>query len=80
MFVSPKFKAISKGRICPTEPKREYEYYEVVEQSDVVPTLAGLLGFPVPLNNLGVFIEELLPLWDNGGLSGSLLVGRMQKK
>ncbi|KAI9689569.1 MAG: major facilitator super transporter protein [Bathelium mastoideum] len=40
-------------------------YYETVEQSDVVPTLAGLLGMPVSRNNLGVFIDGLLGFWDD---------------
>ena len=64
LFIAPKFKSISKGRSCPSdEPDRQYKYYTTVEQSDVVPTLAGLLGFAVPLNNLGVFIPDLLEFW-----------------
>lgn len=66
LFISPKLeRLVSNGRQCPTEPKpnTDFNYYTVVEQSDIAPTLAGLLGFPVPKNNLGVFIPEFLELW-----------------
>jgi ethanolamine phosphate transferase 2 subunit G len=64
VFISPKLKQISKGLPSPAaKPQNEYQYYTVVEQSDVVPTLAGLLGFPIPLNNLGVFIPQFLGFW-----------------
>ena len=67
VFVSPKFRSISSGAPCPlSEPTREYQYYTSVEQSDIVPTLAGLLGFPIPSNNLGVFIPEFLEFWHQG--------------
>ena len=61
VFVSPKFRTLSSGIECPvTEPIDEFQYYKVIEQSDIAPTLAGLLGFPIPLNNLGVIIQEPL--------------------
>ncbi|TKA69771.1 hypothetical protein B0A49_07406 [Cryomyces minteri] len=63
VFVSPKFKGIGQRRESPTTPEQDLDYYTKVEQSDIVPTLAGLLGFPVPLNNVGVFIPELLQYW-----------------
>lgn len=67
VFMSPKFRQISSGLACPSaKPQDEFQYYSVVEQSDVAPTLAGLLGFPIPMNNLGVFIPELLRFWPNG--------------
>lgn len=66
VFVSPKLREISNGHDCPTESKRDFEYYTMVEQSDIAPTLAGLLGFPVPLNNLGVFIPKFLDFWPEG--------------
>ena len=64
VFISPKFMNVTNGLPCPSpEPDYQYQYYTTVEQSDIVPTLAGLLGFPIPLNNLGVFIPGLLELW-----------------
>ena len=46
VFISPKLKQISKRQPSPAQPDDEFRYYKMVEQSDVVPTLAGLLGFP----------------------------------
>lgn len=65
VFMSPKLKSLSSGKPCPAEPRRDFEYYSMVEQSDIAPTLAALLGFPIPLNNLGVMISDFLPLWQN---------------
>jgi len=64
VLLSPKFRKISKGVKCPTEFREEFDYYTKVEQSDIVPTLAGLVGTAIPRNNLGVFIKSLLGLWD----------------
>lgn len=66
VFISPKFRKIFRGSPCPTKPHSGFQYYDVVEQSDIVPTLAGLLGFPIPRNNLGVFIPQLLSMWAEG--------------
>ena len=67
IFMSPKLQSISTGVSCPLdEPINAFKYYDFVEQTDIAPTLAGLLGFPVPLNNLGVFIPHFLRLWSNG--------------
>ncbi|KAF2678961.1 alkaline phosphatase-like protein [Lentithecium fluviatile CBS 122367] len=69
VFMSPKLKKVTQftDRTSPIKPGGgEFEYYRMVEQSDIAPTLAGLLGFPVPRNNLGVFIEEMLGFWDDG--------------
>ena len=64
VFISPKLRIVSPGSKCPaTDPTSEFKYYTVVQQSDIAPTLAGLLGFPIPLNNIGVFIQEFLVLW-----------------
>jgi ethanolaminephosphotransferase len=68
LFASPKFAtaAMAAGRTrptyeCPTKPKdgTEFHYYTKVEQSDLVPTLAGLMGLPISRNSLGVAIPEL---------------------
>ena len=66
LFLSPKLRAISSGYPCPLYLlDGSFDYYSTVEQSDIAPTLAALLGFPVPLNNLGVLISTFLPLWGN---------------
>ncbi|KAL8828892.1 MAG: hypothetical protein Q9170_006409 [Blastenia crenularia] len=67
VFISPKFQSISEGLECPmTCPSGTLDYYEKVEQSDIAPTLAGLLGLPVPKNNLGIYIPSLLRLRNVG--------------
>jgi ethanolamine phosphate transferase 2 subunit G len=70
-FISPKLKthtdnSQSTAFESPVETEDELQYYRTVEQSDITPTIAGLLGVPIPLNNLGVFIPEFLGLWERG--------------
>jgi ethanolaminephosphotransferase len=68
VFISPKLTKVTKHsrKESPIKPKNEgeFEYYRMVEQSDIAPTLAGLMGFPIPQNNLGVSLEEFLSFWD----------------
>lgn len=63
LFASPKLRAVKKRKqyASPTEPKAgtEFHYYTKVEQSDFVPTLAGLMGLPISRNSLGVSIPEM---------------------
>ncbi|KAL5351814.1 major facilitator superfamily transporter protein [Pseudogymnoascus australis] len=63
VFMSPKFRRIFAGDESPIAATDEFQFYETVEQSDIAPTLAGLLGFPVPRNNLGIFIHDFFPMW-----------------
>ncbi|RMD42493.1 hypothetical protein DV735_g2589, partial [Chaetothyriales sp. CBS 134920] len=67
-FISDKFKILgAAGQPCPaTAPDLfdgEFGYYRLVEQSDIAPTLAALLGFPIPRNNLGILISPLIALY-----------------
>ncbi|CAF9939277.1 MAG: major facilitator super transporter protein [Alectoria fallacina] len=79
VFISPKLQTICKGSECPVAlPESTFSYYTTVEQSDIAPTLAGLLGFPIPLNNLGVFIPDLLGFWDEDARIGLLLQNARQ--
>ncbi|KNG81984.1 GPI ethanolamine phosphate transferase 2 [Aspergillus nomiae NRRL 13137] len=66
LFISPKFQRLETRNDSPTEEFSDLQYYHTVEQTDITPTLAGLLGLPIPLNSLGVFIPELLVMWDYG--------------
>ena len=69
VFLSPKLQSVSPGASSPTAPRDgRFGYYKIIEQSDVAPTLAALLGFPVPLNNLGILIPDFLKLWSGGTL------------
>lgn len=69
VFISPKFKSVDRSSrrqySAPTRPKAgtEFHFYTKVEQSDLVPTLAGLMGLPVSKNSLGVGIPEMSLLW-----------------
>ena len=64
-FISPKLQALQKQQFSPEVADVEFQYYQTIEQSDIAPTIAGLLGIPVSLNNLGVFIPDFLPLWSD---------------
>jgi len=63
VFVSPKLKSVAPKPQAPPRFRDDFRYYSFVEQSDLAPTLAALLGFPVPKNNVGTFIADFLPLW-----------------
>ncbi|OJD12597.1 hypothetical protein AJ78_06840 [Emergomyces pasteurianus Ep9510] len=65
VFISPKIRQLKSQGTSLEPPSGDFKYYQQVEQSDIAPTLAGLLGFPVPLNSLGVFIPQFLPMWKN---------------
>lgn len=64
-FMSPRFKYISKGLPSPVTPTKDHEYYSVVNQIDIVPTFAGLLGFTIPVSSVGIFIPQFLGLWQS---------------
>lgn len=66
VFMSPKFSEKKFEYASPLETVEDFQYYRRVEQSDITPTLAGLLGIPISTNNLGVFIPELLTMWNDG--------------
>jgi len=65
VFISPKLKTITSKFEAPAPFQDDFQYYTTVEQSDLVPTLGALLGFPVPRNNLGTFIVDFLPFWSD---------------
>lgn len=64
-FISPKFQHILPGQPSPARQSDNYKYYDVADQSDVAPTLAALLGFPIPRNSLGAIIPKMLSFWPN---------------
>lgn len=69
VFISPKFQRICSGQKSPAVHEDNFQYYKSVEQSDLAPTLAALLEFPIPRNNLGVLIPDFLTMWTSGRLS-----------
>jgi len=73
LFISPKFEKISSNTESPVETPEDLRFYQTVQQSDITTTLAGLLGVPIPINSLGVFIPDFLDMWESGK---SWLLGR----
>ncbi|EGZ72112.1 hypothetical protein NEUTE2DRAFT_90037 [Neurospora tetrasperma FGSC 2509] len=63
LFISPKLKSLQKNQDSPLPDAEDFQFYSTVEQSDLAPTLAALLGFPIPKNNLGVLIPDFLSIW-----------------
>jgi ethanolaminephosphotransferase len=66
LFISPHLKALPSIRDedgIEAETDRPYHYFSSVSQLDIVPTISGLLGLPIPRDNLGSFIPDFLPLW-----------------
>lgn len=78
-FISPKFASIFEGHPCPASFVEDFAYYDEVDQSDVAPTLAALLGFPVPKNSLGVVIPKFLDMWTNKTDQYSILFQNAQQ-
>ncbi|PNY29776.1 GPI ethanolamine phosphate transferase 2 [Tolypocladium capitatum] len=74
VFMSPKLKGFSAKFPAPAQPKNEFDYYAMVEQSDIAPTIAALLGFPVSKNNLGAFILDFLPFWSRSSDKIQILI------
>ncbi|KAA8912852.1 alkaline-phosphatase-like protein [Sphaerosporella brunnea] len=69
VFMSPKLEKVvallDNPPKAPTEPiNGEFGFYSRIEQSDLAPTITSLLGLPIPKNNLGVMIQELVTMWD----------------
>lgn len=79
LFISPKFEALGVRPESPAEPFDELQYYQTIEQADITPTIAGLLGLPIPLNSLGVFVPEFLDMWESGPYSSYLLFPVLQR-
>lgn len=63
VFISPNMRQLGRTFDSPLAHAHDFQYYSSVEQSDIAPTLAALMGFPVPRNNLGALIPDFLPFW-----------------
>lgn len=79
VFMSPKFMPHFKGLSHPAEPSEDYRYHKFVQQSDIAPTLAALLGLPIPLNNLGAIIPEFLNMWTHAQSKLQLVLNNVQQ-
>ena len=66
-FLSKKFQFEQEHKnILPIANKNEdYEYLTQIQQVDLVPTLMSLFNLPIPKNNVGILIEDLInPFFD----------------
>lgn len=56
--------AFREPKDAPLPSTPNFKYYNSVSQVDLVPTISFLMGLPVPKNNVGIVIPQLLELWD----------------
>lgn len=64
LFASPSFRNLELLPITPVgNGGVDFIYHKLVDQADLVPTLASLMGFPVPVRSAGVLISDFLGLW-----------------
>lgn len=64
VFMSPRFESRpskKQRQFGPFTPQESVLGFPVIDQIDIVPTLAALFSFPIPKNNLGKVILELYP-------------------
>ena len=63
-FISKKFNLQQEVRL-PIEKDEDdnFKYLKMIQQVDLVPTLMSLFNLPVPTNNVGVVIEDLLDVF-----------------
>lgn len=62
-LISPAFKNVMQGEECPISGKNDFQYFSSISQIDIVPTIASLFDFPIPNNNLGIVIPQILLMW-----------------
>lgn len=80
VFLSPKLRNLpTYGKESPLPAREDFHFYERIEQSDIAPTLAALLGFPVPRNNLGCLIPVFQLLWPDMRDKLKLLLGNARQ-
>lgn len=62
VFMSSKFNTVKHvhDKMSKNHDPPSFRYYKVVNQVDVVPTLSYLFGVPIPKNNLGKVMLDLL--------------------
>ncbi|KAK0668660.1 putative GPI ethanolamine phosphate transferase [Cercophora samala] len=74
VFLSPKLKKLNRRLRAPLPENPNFQYYDTVEQSDLAPTLAALMGVPIPKNNLGATIPDFLPFWSSSEVKAEILM------
>lgn len=74
VLISPKFSQFTKLIKSPIQKRENFDYYTSISQIDIVPTLAALFNFPIPKNNIGVVIPEVLDLWNSNDAKRRVLI------
>lgn len=62
-LISPRFHELQSGQRSPLPKNDEFKYYKHVSQIDLVPTISALFDIPIPKNNVGIIIRDILALW-----------------
>ncbi|KAG0768265.1 hypothetical protein G6F62_001235 [Rhizopus arrhizus] len=81
VFLSPRLKSrpvLEKSKHAIHEQRPTVMGYPIVNQIDIVPTLASLLSFPIPKNNLGKVIIDLLKTEDETTVLRALYLNAFQ--
>lgn len=75
MLMSQKFENhnLNDNSLAPIEWNEDFTYYSRVDQIDLVPTLATMIGLPIPINNLGTFITKFLEVFPNDVIRKNVL-------
>ncbi|ANZ77985.1 BA75_04391T0 [Komagataella pastoris] len=63
VFISEQFSFHSDRAVPLEDITNSYQFLDVIQQIDLVPTLSGLLGIPIPKNNIGKLIPGILSLY-----------------
>lgn len=63
LMASKQFQRLDLNLQCPLKVSDEMNYYNRINQIDIVPALAALLNLPIPKNSLGVIPMEILSTW-----------------
>jgi len=63
VFISEQFSFHSNRTVPQEDITNSYQFLDIIQQIDLVPTLSGLLGIPIPKNNIGKLIPEILNLY-----------------
>ncbi|KAG7842840.1 hypothetical protein KL941_004870 [Ogataea angusta] len=80
LLVSSKFRNLQSAQKAPIPRNADFDYFDHIDQIDLVPTLSTLLGLKIPINNLGTFMHNLLPLYTAKDKLNVLIKNALQLK
>lgn len=62
-FLSKKFEITQRHQLPIENKQQNFKYLKMIQQVDVVPTLMSLFNLPIPKNNVGVIIEDVVDVF-----------------